>query len=329
MTDKFLTIVIPVYCEEDNLPGLVSRLNLAIDTMQDLKCCYIFVNDGSTDNSWDCIEKLVRNSSGIVGIDLSRNFGKEAALSAGVHHAKDSDGVICIDADLQHPPELIPTLVEKWREGWDIVEAIRETTEGERILRKFGSRLYHWLMSYAADMSVTSKTTDFRLYDRKVIDAFKSTPNTRHMFRGTMDWMGFHRAKVSFSADARTGGKSGFSYGKLTHLALSSIISFSIKPLKLIGYLGLTIVSVSGALLLWMLISIVMLSNPVYSPLAIVVIINTLLIGIVLVAIGLNSLYVAAIHNEVIDRPDYLIRNVVSSGTIEPEEISPPNPRAN
>ena len=313
LTKKLISIVVPIYCEEDSLCLLIERLNSVTGKLTEFNFHYVLVNDGSSDGSWGLIKKFCRESSRVVGIDLSRNFGKEIALSAGVHYAKDSDAVICIDADLQHPPELISQLIKVWSEGVDMVTTIRRTTDKVSFMRKFLSHLYYWIMSHISDLSLISQTTDYRLYDRKVVDAFCRTTERGRNFRGLMDWMGFERECVEFEAPARIEGTSTYSYKQLWRLAINSITHFSLWPLRIIGYIGLAITSVSGILVLWMLVSYVLHDELIYTPLAIVVVVNTLLIGIILIAIGLIALYIGTIHTEVINRPLYVIRETVGN----------------
>ena len=192
---------------------------------------YIFVNDGSPDNSFEVLKSLAKADRKVKVLDFSRNFGKEVALSAGAHEAEHSDALICIDADLQHPPELIPTLVTKWEDGAEVVVTIRAEIEKQRIIRRAGSFLYYWLMRKMSGIDLKAKTTDFRLYDKKVIKAFKQATERERMFRGIMDWMGFRRSYVEFKADARLEGQAGYSYVKLWRLAVNSIAAFYLWPL--------------------------------------------------------------------------------------------------
>ena len=276
--------------------------------LTEIDCDYIFVNDGSPDDSLDVLRELAATDPHVKVLDLSRNFGKEIALTAGVHEAEGADAVICMDADLQHPPELIPTLLEKWREGAEVVVTIRISIEKQRWLRQVGSHSYYWLMSKISGLPMVAQTTDFRLYDRKVVAAFKHATERERMFRGIMDWMGFRRVYVEFRADARHDGEAGYSYGKLLRLAINSITAFSLWPLRITGYLGILISGISGLLMLWMLINYLLRSEVLYTPLAIVVVANTFLIGIVLMAIGLVAMYIGTIHTEVINRPLYIVR---------------------
>ncbi|CAM3472022.1 glycosyltransferase family 2 protein [Paracidovorax anthurii] len=305
---KKIAIVVPVYCEEKNIRNLHRRIVGALEKVQDISVEYIFVNDGSSDRSMEVLRSLAQEHGNIKVIDFSRNFGKEVALTAGVH-SSDADAVVCMDADLQHPPELIPTLIETWRgSGADVVATIRTGIDKQPLLRRLGSHGYYWLMSKISGLDMVSQTTDFRLFDRKVVEAFRSVTDQQPMFRGIMDWMGFRKVYVEFHAGAREAGVPGYSYARLLKMAISSITSFSLFPLRLIGYIGVFITLLSGGLLFWMLMSYFLMVQQMYTPLAIVVVANTFFIGLVLMAMGLMSLYIGAIHTEAINRPVYIIR---------------------
>jgi dolichol-phosphate mannosyltransferase len=305
---KKIAIIVPVFNEAENLIALYERLEKVATTLASYHFEYFFVNDGSSDNSLEVLNKIASFNYKNKVIDLSRNFGKEIALTAGVHDSVDADAVICIDADLQHPPELIPELVAKWNEGAEIVATIRTSIEKQPILRKIGSKLFYWLMAKISGVHMASKNTDFRLYDKKVIQSFVQITERERMFRGIMDWMGFHKVFVEFKADARSVGEAGYSYSALWRLAINSITSFSLLPLKLAGYLGFIITFLSGILLAWMLINYFFSSQLIFTPLAIVIVANTFLFGLVLMAIGLVALYIANIHTEVINRPLFIVR---------------------
>jgi glycosyltransferase involved in cell wall biosynthesis len=309
---KKISIVIPVYNEAKNISNLHSRIEKVLSTLVQFEWEYIFVNDGSSDHSFDVLKSLVSDDQKVKVLDFSRNFGKEIALTAGAHEAQYSDALICIDADLQHPPELIPTLIANWEEGAEVVVTIRTETERQSFFRKIGSSLYYWLMRKMSGIDLKPKTTDFRLYDRKVVQAFVRTTERERMFRGIMDWMGFRRSYVEFKADARAEGQAAYSYVKLLRLAVNSLTAFSLWPLRLAGYLGILISAISGALFFWMIVNYLILKIWIYTPLAMVVVINTFLIGIVLMALGLVAFYVGIIHTEVINRPLYIIREYLN-----------------
>jgi dolichol-phosphate mannosyltransferase len=269
---------------------------------------FIYVNDGSSDNSLIILRELARLNKKNKVIDLSRNFGKEIALSAGVHEIENTNAVICLDADLQHPPELIPKLLKAWDQGSEIVATIRTSIEKQPFLKRIGSLLFYWLMSKISGVEMRTQTTDFRLYDQKVIQVFRNVTERQRMFRGIMDWMGFKKTYIQFKANARQEGEAGYSYLKLWHLAINSITSFSLWPLRITGRIGVLITLSSGGFLLWMLANYFLVNKALYSPLAFVVVVNTFLIGLVLISIGLVALYIGNIHTEVINRPLYIVR---------------------
>jgi len=302
-----ISIVIPIYCEEKNIQLLYERLEQITSSLSEINWEYIFINDGSHDNSFLVLKKLSQTDKKVKVIDFSKNFGKEIALTAGIHYAH-GDAAICIDADLQHPPELIPQLVEEWRKGAEVVATIRESIEKQPLLRSLGSQGFYWLMNKFSSVEMISQTTDFRLIDKKVIKEFQKMTERVRMFRGIIDWLGFKKVYVKFHASKRQQGVAGYSYTKLWHLAMSSITSFSLVPLRLTGYLGVLITLISGLLLVLMLSSYFLDDQAAFTPLAIVVVANTFLMGIVLMAIGLVAMYVGTIHTEVINRPIYIVR---------------------
>lgn len=309
---KKISVVIPVHNEAGNILNLHSRLENVILSLPQYDWEYIFINDGSQDRSFEVLKNLVDKDEKIKVLDFSRNFGKEIALTAGTHEAQNSDAVICIDADLQHPPELIPTLITEWEKGAEIVVTIRTEIEKQPLVRQIGSYLYYWLMVRMSRIDLKAKTTDYRLYDNKVVQAFIRATERERIFRGIMDWMGFRRSYVEFRADARAEGRAAYSYLKLLRLAVNSLTAFSLWPLRFAGYLGVFISAISGSLLIWMLVNYLVLKIWIYTPLAIVIVINTFLIGIVLMALGLVALYVGIIHTEVINRPLYIVREYLS-----------------
>ncbi len=306
-----IAIVIPVYREEKNIMKLYDRLEAVTKDIKEFQWDYIFVNDGSPDNSLQVLKQLALQDKKVKVIDFSRNFGKEIALTAGVHAAK-TEAAICMDADLQHPPELIPELIKAWRGGAEVVATIRVSIANQPLLRQLGSSLYYWLMGMISPLDMASKTTDFRLFDKKVMAALHQVTERERMFRGIIDWMGFKKAYVEFHADEREGGRASYSYAKLWHLALNSITSFSLLPLRLTTYLGLSIALVSVVLLIVMLLARFYFAPKLFTSLAIVVVINIFLNGIVLMSVGLIALYIATIHTEVINRPLYIVRERVN-----------------
>ena len=305
-----LSIVIPAYNEEKNLPVLIERLGSVLKGVVE-NFEILVVNDGSEDATAFVLEEMAKTNQRLKVVNLSRNFGHQAALNAGLEMCSGA-AAITMDADLQHPPETIPALIEAWQQGAEVVATIRTSTDKQPLLRKLGSNLYYWLMARISGLDMVSQTTDFRLYDRKVVEAFARATERERLFRGIMDWMGFKKVYVEFKAAARETGEAGYSYAKLWQLAINSMTSFSLFPLRITGYLGMFISTCSGLLLAWMLIANYVLGMKMFTPLAVVVVFNTFLIGIVLMAIGLVALYIGTIHTEVINRPLYLVRERIN-----------------
>ncbi len=312
---KKISVVIPVYNEEKNLP-IISRevTNVFASLPYDYEI--IFVNDGSRDNSLLEILRLSEENPKIKGLDFSRNFGKEPALSAGCHKAF-GDAVITMDADLQHPTSLIPELIKHWEAGSEVVYTVRKKNEGASFMKQMTSWMYYWLFNKITSVTTEPRSTDFRLLDKKVVEVFRKFPERERMFRGMVDWMGYKRARVEFVARKRLYGEAGYSYVKLFHLALNSFTSFSLLPLKMAGYFGVMITMLSGALLVVMFISEFFSKWWVFTPLAILATVNIFLVGIVLISLGFVALYIARIHNEVINRPLYIVREKVNFDTNE------------
>lgn len=310
---KLISVVIPVYNEEENIPLIAEEIK---KLFADLSYEYeiIFVNDGSRDNSFLEIYNLAQRDNHVKGLDFSRNFGKEPATSAGCHYAT-GDAVITIDADLQHPPEIIREFLKLWEEGNEVVYTVRAKNKGASWFKKLTSHAYYWLFNKFSDMHTEPRSTDFRLIDKKVVDVFRKFPERERMFRGMIDWMGYRRAKVEFVANERINGEAQYSYRKLFRLAMNSFASFSLLPLKFAGYVGVIVMIVSGVLLAAMLVTRWFFDAALFTPIAILGVANAFLISLVLISLGFIALYIARIHNEVINRPLYIVRDEVGTET--------------
>ncbi|MCD6162836.1 MAG: glycosyltransferase family 2 protein [candidate division Zixibacteria bacterium] len=312
MNFELISIIIPVYNEEKNISLLYAELVKAWKELRD-KYDYeiIFVDDGSKDSSIKEIEKLAEKDDKVKYLQFSRNFGKELAITAGLREAK-GNAAIMIDADLQHPAELIPRFIEKWKEGTEVVVGVRKKNKQEGLIKKTGSFLFYKIINAIAEIKVTPNATDFRLLDRIVINEFNRFTEKNRMSRALVDWLGFKRDYIYFNANARMDGKAGYGTLKLIKLALSGFISLSLVPLKIAGYLGIIIVIFSGSLGLFIFIEKYVLDDPWnmnFSYPSILAVINLFLIGVVLSCLGLVALYIANIHREVINRPMYIIRS--------------------
>jgi polyisoprenyl-phosphate glycosyltransferase len=308
---KVISIVVPVHNEEKNVPILYSELVRVFSLLPNYDYEILFVDDGSTDSSWEEMEKLHNKDNRVKPIQFARNFGKELATTAGIHHAT-GHAVKIIDADLQHPPQLIPLFIEKWEKGADIVIGIRKSNKKEGPIKKLGSYMFYKLFSAISDTPIIPQGTDFRLMDRKVINEFNKFSEKERITRGLIDWLGFKRDFVEFDAPPRMHGEASYSPLKLLKLAFSSFVSHSMLPLKLAGYLGFAIVCISGPLGLFIFIEKYLLDDPWglnFTGPAILAVIIVFLVGIILACLGLIALYIANIHIEVTNRPLYVIRD--------------------
>jgi polyisoprenyl-phosphate glycosyltransferase len=305
---KLISIVIPVYNEAANVPLLYKEL---VRHTQRLPYTFevIFVDDGSADDSARIIRGLADSDPDVRAIELARNFGKEAAVTAGLHAAKGSAAVV-MDADLQMPPRLLGEFLEHWEQGADIVVGVFAARRMS-FIRRTGARIFYKIMNTIGQSKITPHATDYRLLDRQVLDVFKQMTEHNRITRGIIDWLGFKRAYVHFKQEARHSGKPTYSFNKLISLAMNSFTSCSLVPLKLAGYLGIIILALSIPAGLFMYVERYILNDPMhlyFSGTDMLAIMIVFLVGVMLACLGLISLYIANIHAEVVNRPLYIIR---------------------
>ncbi|MDD4409930.1 MAG: glycosyltransferase family 2 protein [Candidatus Pacebacteria bacterium] len=305
--NRLISILIPAYNEGENIVLIYERLK---QVLIPYNYEMIFVDDGSNDDTERILEDLSSKDNRFKYLQFSRNFGKESAISAGLDLANGC-AVLTIDADLQHPVELIPEFIKRWELGFDVVVGVRMTNKGEGFVKKFGSFMFYKIMNIIGETKITPRATDFRLLDRKVVLAFRQFTEHDRMARGLIDWLGFKRDYVYFNANARSNGKAAYNNIKLFRLAFNSMISHSLFPLKLAGYLGVLITIGSGGFGFYLMICKYLLRNEFgrsFSGSAQLAILTIFLVGLVLVSLGLIALYIANIKSEVANRPTYVIR---------------------
>lgn len=310
---KLVSLIVPVYNEEQNIEPMYEACKNAMKTIPAYNWELIFINDGSKDNSFATLSKIALKDKSVKALDFSRNFGKEVALTAGIQNCSDdADAAIFMDADLQHPPELIPQFIEKWEQGADIVASIRKATKKKAFIKDIGSKIFYSIMNKNADSPLTQNATDFKLIDKKVITVLQQFTEHNRMFRGLIDWLGFKTEYIEFVAPERIHGEATYSFVKLTRLAVNSMTSFSLFPLRVTGYFGILIFAVSFILLCVMSVFKFILQSPMFTSIAFVIVLNTLILGIVLMALGLIALYIGQIRDEVVNRPLYVVRERVN-----------------
>lgn len=317
---KKVSFIIPVFNEEKNLPALFEEIDKIWQSFLNNKYQLevILVDDGSLDQSW--IEILKKQSSGsfyfLKGLKLSRNFGKEAATTAGIYESS-GDCLIMIDADLQHPIEKVKEFLEKWEQGGEVVIGLRKGDKEKALFNRVGAFLFYRIMNLIAepDSKIIPYATDFRLIDKKVAREYKKFSEHNRITRGLIDWLGFKRDFIEFEANSRLWGKPAYTKIKLIKLALSGFVSNSLFPLKIAGYLGVLITFFSGLLGLFIFIEKYLLNDPLelhFSGPATLAVINLFLIGIVLSCLGLIALYIGKIHYESMNRPLFIIQTKTS-----------------
>jgi glycosyltransferase involved in cell wall biosynthesis len=306
MESPVVSIVAPAYNEAKNLAAFVAAMTPVLDGLGE-PWEIVFVDDGSRDDTLGVLLAARAADPRLKIVGLARNFGKDVALSAGLAHARGR-AVIPIDCDLQHPPELIPEMVAKWRAGADMVVGVRTRRSEEGVLRRTGARLYYRLMRRMTNVAIPAHAGDFRLLDRKIVDVINQMPERCRFMKGIFAWPGFKIETVAFQANARTGGRTTWSFWKLWRFALDGLFSFSTVPLKLWTYLGG--LSAAGAFI-YLVITLIQkiffgIAAPGYASLLIVMLgLN----GLLLLSNGIQGEYIARIFEEVKGRPLFVVAN--------------------
>ena len=299
-----LSVVVPVYTEEAVLAEFHKRLTAVLDGIDGI-CEVLYVNDGSRDNTGRLLNQMYRDDPRVAVVHLSRNFGKEIAMTAGLDHAQ-GEALVMIDSDLQDPPELIPELMGRWREGFDVVYATRSSRAGETFLKKFTSRQFYWLINLISGIQIPPNTGDFRLLSRRAVNALRQLREQHRFMKGLFSWIGYSQTFVPYHRDPRFAGASKFNYWKLWNFAIEGLTSFTTGPLKIASYLGL--VSAAAALIYgsWIFYKTLRFGDPVagYPSLMVVVL---FLGGIQLATLGIIGEYLARVFNETKHRPLYFV----------------------
>jgi len=300
-----LSIVVPMYNESENVWLFYERLKKVLDQIGE-SYEIICVNDGSTDDTIEKLLKLREMDSNVKIIDFSRNFGKEIALTAGIDFSS-GEAVIPIDADLQDPPEIIPELINKWREGYDVVYAIRTNREGESWFKRFATGIFYKLAESIMFVKIPRDVRDFRLMSRPVVEVLKNLRERNRFMKGLFAWVGFSSAAVYYSYEKRHGGKTKWNYWKLWNFALEGITSFSYIPLQIATYFGFAIAFFSFVYASYIVIKTLIVGRELPGYASIIVSI-LFLGGIQLICLGILGEYIGRIYTEVKKRPLYVVR---------------------
>lgn len=301
-----LSIVVPVFNEEKSIPELYSRLHHAATSVT-AHYEIIFINDGSRDNTMLELVKITAGNPRVYYIDFSRNFGHQIAVTAGLDKCR-GNAVVIIDGDLQDPPELIPELYHKLKEGYDVVAAKRGERIGESRFKKVTAKLFYRLLRKLTNIDIPLDTGDFRIVTGKVVKYLTKMPEQNKFIRGQIAWMGFKSTQVIFTRDKRKYGKTGYTFSKMLRLAIDGISAFSDKPLLFVSRLGLLISVISFLVMIYALIAHFFFNSTITGWTSVIVAV-TFIGGIQLIAIGIIGEYLVRINKNIINRPLYIIRD--------------------
>ena len=321
--EPLLSVVIPIYNEQATLSELYRRLmHVLSENLAELAYEIVFVNDGSTDGSIQILSELHADDPAVKVMNLSRNFGHQAALTAGLDYAK-GDAVICMDGDVQDPPEIIPTLVARWRDGNDVVYAVRKLRK-EGFIKRGCYAAFYRLLRRLSMVSVPLDAGDFALMDRRVVDCLKALPERSRFIRGLRTWVGFRQTGVEYEREKRFAGTPKYTWPKLVHLAVSGLLSFSALPLRMATAVGFMI-SFCSLLGIIVALYLKLFTDQAIPGWTATVIPMLVLGGIQLLSIGILGEYIAQIFDEVKRRPLYLVDGVLDSERDSPFQLLPRN----
>lgn len=300
-----ISILIPAYNEQEVLEHLYQRLGTLANDNKKYQFEFLFVNDGSRDKTIGIIKEYAESDDRVAYVDLSRNFGKEIAMLAGLDHVT-GDATVIIDADLQDPPELIPEMIKYWEQGYDDVYAKRNNRQGESWLKKATSKLYYRILQKATHITIQQDTGDFRLLDRRAVDALTQIRESQRYTKGMFSWIGYKKKEITYDRDPRAAGETKWNYGKLINFAIDGLTSFTTAPLRVSSLLGIIVSGIAFIFIVLLVIRTLLFGDSVggYPSLMAVVL---FLGGLQLLSLGIIGEYIGRIFNETKNRPLYFI----------------------
>ncbi|MBN1234252.1 MAG: glycosyltransferase family 2 protein [Candidatus Coatesbacteria bacterium] len=319
MEKQLHSLVFPVYNEEGNLNELYEKTTSIIDSLDEYEFEMIFVNDGSFDRTLEMLKEYASKDNRIKIISFSRNFGHQTAITAGIDASQGLTAII-LDSDLQDPPSLIPKMIEKWKEGYNVVYAKRLRRKGESFFKLITAKLFYRMLYLVTRINIPLDTGDFRLIDRYVIDCLRQLPERNRYIRGLVTWIGFRQTGVEYERDQRHWGKTKYPFGKMMKLALDGISSFSVLPLKLASYFGFAMAFFSLVYILY-IFYVKFFAKGLVQGWTSTVILISLFGGIQLICLGIIGEYIARIFDESKKRPLYIIKEVVNLSDKQKEFI--------
>ena len=303
---KKVSIVIPMYYEEEVANECYNRVKKVLENLENYEHEIIFINDGSKDKTLSILEEIAEKDKNVKVISFSRNFGHQAAVTAGLKFVT-GDAIVIIDADLQDPPELIPEMLKLWEDGNEVIYGKRKTREGESHFKLFTAKMFYKTLNALSDVEIPKDTGDFRLVDRKVVDTINQLPEHNKFLRGLFSWVGYKQKAFEYERKERFAGKTKYPLKKMLKLASDGIISFSTKPIKIVGILGIIAIVISILILIYALVSYAFKLNNLSPGWTSLMVVITFFAGVQLMSMWITSEYIGRIYDETKQRPQYII----------------------
>ena len=308
---KKISVIVPMYYEEKVAEECYKRLTTCLQKLIDYTYEIIIIDDGSKDKTLEILENIASKDDKVKVISFSRNFGHQAAVTAGLKHVS-GDAIIIIDADLQDPPELIPQMIQLWEQGNEIIYAKRKKRKGESPFKLLSAKLFYQILNALSDTEIPKDTGDFRLVDRKVVDTINNMPEHNKFLRGLFSWVGYKQIPFEYEREERFAGKTKYPLRKMLKLASDGIISFSTKPLKLVGLLGFISIVISILILIYALLSYFLKLNQLSAGWTSLMVAITFFAGVQLLSIWIMSEYIGRIYDETKQRPQFIINKKIN-----------------
>ena len=302
---KKISIIIPAYNEEEALPALMERITKFADDTKDYDFEFLFVNDGSKDRTIELIKEYREKDKRVCYVDFARNFGKETAMKAGIDYAT-GDAVVFLDADLQDPPEIITEMIKYWEEGYDDVYAQRKSRKGETWMKKFTSKMYYKILQDLTNVPIQKDTGDFRLLDRRCVNALKVMNESQRNSKSMFSWIGYKKKAIFYDRDPRVAGKTKWNYSKLINLAIDGITSFTTSPLRISTFIAIPTFLILFVYFIYVIAKSFIVNQPIQAFQATILLI-LFFSGIQIMLFGIVGEYLGRIFNETKNRPLYLV----------------------
>ena len=308
---KKISVVVPMYYEEEVAKECYTRLKNVLEKIENYNYEIIFVNDGSKDKTLEILKEIAKENKNVKIISFSRNFGHQCAVTAGLRYVT-GDAIVIIDADLQDPPELIPEMIKLWEEGNEVIYGKRKSREGESRFKLLSASMFYKTLNALSDVEIPKDTGDFRLVDRKVVEVINSLPEHNKFLRGLFSWVGFKQKAYEYERKERYAGKTKYPLKKMLKLAQDGIFSFSIKPLKIVGAMGILSVIISIILFVYAVLSYAFDWNNLVPGWTSLMVTMTFIGGMILISLWMIGEYIGRIYDETKRRPEYIIDETIN-----------------